>query len=155
MVAARDVYIGLRHGDACTCHPLTAVTMLPVIVDEACPGRDAELHPVREPTWMTRRLVITWPAANPQGLPLDAARIMLHDFATGEEILTATAVRVSASVDAGDVGGVVAELTMLVDEHGEPIRNGEWSVLNEHGHGMRTGLFRYAVAEMRTAEAKP
>lgn len=153
MVQAHDLYIGLRHGDACTCHPLEPVTILPVVVDDACPSLDAELHPLRWPTWTTHRLAITWPPASPHGSPLGAEDVHLHDYDTGEEILTATAVRVGASVDAGDIGGVVAELTMLVDELGGPIPNGEKSVLNEHGRGMRTGVFRYSVVEMRIAEA--
>jgi hypothetical protein len=152
MVQAHGLYLGLRHGNACTCHPLEPVTILPVVVDDACPSLDAELHPLRWPTWTTHRLAITWPSPSPQGAPLAASEVQVHDYDTGEEILTATAVRVGASINAGDMGGVFAELTMLVDERGAPIRNGEWSVLHEHGHGARTGVFRYFVAEMRIAE---
>lgn len=152
MVQAVDVYIGIRHGDACTCHPLGPITVLPVVVDDACPGRDAELHPLRPPTWTTRRLIITWPPVRTPGATLGGFDIQVHDYDTGEEILTATALRVSANVDGQDMGGVIAELTMLVDELGDPIPNGAWSVLNEHGVGMRTSVFRYAVAEMRVAE---
>jgi len=97
----------------------------------------------------TGRLIITWPKSDRPALlpPLT----ILHDADTGEQITSVASFTLSA--DATE-NLVTAELTMLTDADGQPLASAATPILTDDGEDVRTGVFRWAVAEMRVAEAK-
>ncbi len=74
------------------------------------------------------RVVITWPAAAPGPLPLDAWGVEIHDADTGEPVLDGFAVelRIALGSENGFDGRqpIEAELIRLVDADGAPIGAG-------------------------------
>jgi len=124
------------------------------------------------------RLIITWPAAQPAGV-LTNQLVRIEDADSGEPILTALKLALILGTDTGYLPGIIeAEITALTDEDGriqagsgvQPVPTEEYmrhraaaSGLTEParealedaftGPEMRTGVFRYAVAEMRIADA--
>jgi hypothetical protein len=99
------------------------------------------------------RLIITWPKANPNGAPPVYAEITLADADTGVAILTAVDLTLTVS---HEQQVVAAEMTMLCDEDGKMLlaeANGRSIVASVDETGaVRTGRFRWLVAEMRVAE---
>lgn len=94
----------------------------------------------------TGRLIITWPKSDRPALL--APLTILHDADTGEQITSVASFTLSA--DATE-SVVTAELTMLTDADGQPLTSAAMPVLTADGESIRTGVFRWAVAEMRIA----
>jgi hypothetical protein len=167
--------VALQHGDRCTCMPLDQIeyTAIPVLVDDDCPSLGEKPRPVLD----AGRVIITWPAATTAGvLPLWGVR--LEDADSGEPLISGF--KLVLGTDTGYEGNIIeAEVTALVDEDGqilagsgiqpvpteEYVRHhdaaigltGDARLLDEHnasfqGSKFRTGVFRYAVAEMRIAD---
>lgn len=153
MVQGHDVYVGIQHGEDCTCHKLDPICVTPVIVHDDCPGSDAPQR-LPKPAEVTGRIAITWPAPRFKGMALPAWKVQIHDLDTDRPILTATGMRIAIGGDGWDSGGIYADLTLLVDDDGEPSPNDGKPTIDEDTKRVRTGVFRYAVAEMRIAEAK-
>jgi hypothetical protein len=151
MVRARDVTIGIQHGDNCTCHKLEPVCVAPVIVHDDCPGSATQPH--RKQPETVGRIAITWPAPRHEYAPLGAWEIQIHNLDADRPILTATGMRIAIGGDGWDSGGIYADLTLLVDDDGEPIPNNGKPAIDEDSKRVRTGVFRYVVGEMRTAVA--
>jgi hypothetical protein len=152
MVRTVDVNIGTWHGEHCTCHPLEPVTVRPVIVNDDCPGATAQ--PRRKPVEIAGRIAITWPAPQHEHAPLGAWAVQLHDLDNDQPVLTATGLRIVIGGEGWHTGGIYADVTRLVGEDGKPLPNNGRPVLDESGGDAKTGVFRYAVAEMRVAEPK-
>jgi hypothetical protein len=153
MVQAHDVYIGIQHGEDCTCHKLDPICVTPVIVHDDCPGSRAPQQP-RKPVEVAGRIAITWPAPRFKGMALPAWEVQIHDLDTDRPILTATGMRIVIGVESWDSGGIYADLTLLIGDDGEPIPNDGKPAIDEDSERVRTAAFWYVVAEMRTAEAK-
>jgi hypothetical protein len=111
------------------------------------------------------RVAITWPPPSDGTLVLGAEPVMIHDDDTGEQIIDAVAMRLAIGDESGWHGPVMVELTRIVDADGVPSRT---VFLTEaylahraagcededfDGRKYRTGVFQYAVAEMRAASA--
>lgn len=154
MVHEVEVNVGIQHGGDCTCKKLDPICVTPVIVGAGCPGNDGQAAPVpRAPTEIPGRIAITWPAPYAEGATLPAWRIQIHDLDTDRPILTATGLRIAIGGNGWESGGIYADLTLLVDADGQPIANDGQAGFTDDGKSVRTGMFRYAVAEMRIAEA--
>lgn len=95
------------------------------------------------------RVVITWRADQSQGLR--PWMFAIHDADTGAMLTTVTGLRLIADAAAGPAAHVIAELRQFVDENGVRVEGAPDGHNRAHlGDGtMRTGLFRYLVAEMR------
>lgn len=160
MVHTADINIGTKHGDACTCKQLDPIVIQPVIVADDCPGRLREhFHTVAEafqqPPHMGR-VTITWPAARNDALPLFSREMQIHDADTGQPILTVTGMQIVLGGEAWRGEAIHVDLTMLADAEGQPILDGPGSANKAYDRDngvIRTGVFRYAVMEMRTAAA--
>jgi len=151
MTRTVDVHIGAWHGKDCTCHQLEPITFRPVIVHDDCPGTTARPAPRHaEPIG---RIAITWLAPQFKGMALPAWTIQLYDLDSDRPILTATGLRIVIGGDGWDSGGIYADLTLLVDDEGQPIPNDGKLAIGEDER-VQTAVFRYAVCEMRTAEPK-
>ena len=88
-------------------------------------------------------IVIEWPPPGPS--PYSAMvgfQLCIFDAVSGKQIKTATHIEVHAPAD----GAVTADLTLLANEDGEPLFEGE-PVLD--GGEIRTGVFPFVVSEMR------
>lgn len=98
------------------------------------------------------RIIITWPSPAAAGV-LSSWPVTIHDADTGEQILTAVKIAIVMGADDGYEGALIeADLTLLVDEDGNRIDGGTDSVNRAMGpDGLRTGVFRFLVAEMRVA----
>lgn len=98
-------------------------------------------------TELAGRVIIIWPA---QGTtlrwPFD---IRLVDADTGEELVTVLSLTVAG--DCNNNEPIVAETTMLVDDHGNWLRRGQ-AVVREDAGGFRKAQFRWAVAAMHVAD---
>jgi hypothetical protein len=151
MAGVLNVAVGVHHGDGCTCKPLDeitrTVTVQPVIVNRECPGQ-REIPRTDE---ITGRVIITWPA--PAGPVLPAMGVAFHDADTGELVTTVVGMRLLVTARAGSGEVVEAHLEQLADDDDRPLPNGAKPVPNDGGDGVRTAVFRYAVAEMRIAGA--
>ena len=99
------------------------------------------------------RLIITWPKAHPNGAPPVYSEITLADADTSVALLTVVDLALTVS---HEQQVVVAEMTMLCDEDGKMLlaeANGSSIVASVEESGeVRTGRFRWLVAEMRVAE---
>lgn len=145
MAEALDVAIGTKHGPDCACRPLEplALTIAPVIVNRDCPGQRELARDER----IDGRVIITWA---PGGFIAPGFAVTVTDADTGEP-WTADVLNLQVRVDPR--GRTTATLERMVDAGGAPIGRGKL-VPTRDGKGYRTALFRYAVAEMRIAEAK-
>lgn len=124
-----------------------------------------------------RRVIITWPAPTTAGV-LPTYGVTIEDAETAEQILSGLKLALVLGTDTGYEGDIIeVEVTALVDEDGHVLPGGKLPVtteeyvrhhdaaigltsdarlLDEHndafqGPKYRTGVFRYAVAEMRIA----
>ena len=166
MSPAIDVEIGVQHGDGCICRPLEPIAVQPVIVDRGC--RAARGHRLDEQTARVARqisddlgieapadypgggIVIAWPKAASNGTPLVTWAVELYERETGKQILTATGMRIAIGGDSWQSEPIYADLTLLVDENGNPAEGFPANAaIDEHGE-FRTRVFRCWVAEMRT-----
>lgn len=107
------------------------------------------------------RVIITWPA--PINGVVNNTLTTLTDADSGEDIVSAFKLSLVLGTDTGfEPGVIVAEIVALVDEHGKlsrsPVATEEYATHRAltpdtpfEGQEIRTGIFRYAVAEMRTA----
>jgi hypothetical protein len=123
------------------------------------------------------RVIITWPAKTTSGV-LPIYRVTLTDADTGEQIVSGLKLALTLGTDTGYDGDIIeAEVTALVDADGsllpagkQPVRvdaaptdvaesftSEEWAererATASAPFDFRTGVFRFAVAEMRIAEA--
>jgi hypothetical protein len=89
------------------------------------------------------RVIITWPQS-PDSL-IHGAVVKLTDADNGQPILSALDLTVTVKPDSY----IVAEMTMLTGEDGQPLAAG--MTPTREGDTIRTGQFRWIVAEMRTA----
>lgn len=180
-MATADVVIGTEHGPRCTCRRLdpVSVSYTPVIIDRHCPGQDE--YPRTDD--IAGRITITWPRphaglyATP-GAPLVCSGIRVYDAETGEEFVDG----VRLTLDLGTPTSwtpdqpIFAEVTRVVADdrlaqsHAFPcdvvtgetaddarcsdceITLGQYEAWRTNG-GISYSTFRYAVAEMRVAEA--
>jgi hypothetical protein len=92
-------------------------------------------------------IIIEWPAAHgPSPYSAIAGRtVEITDALTGKPIRTCTGVTVRADMERL----VTADLTMLADEGGLPLLDGD-PVLD--GKEIRTGVFPFLIAEMRVKD---
>lgn len=150
MAYARDVTIGIQHGAGCTCHKLEPVCFTPVIVHDDCPGSGVPQRP-RKPVELAGRIAITWPAPWSKGVALPAWQVQIWDLDADQPITTANGIRIAIGGEGWESGGIYADLTLMVGVDGEPIPNDGNAAFDEVSKRVRTGVFRYAVAEMRTA----
>lgn len=95
----------------------------------------------------TGRLIITWPKG---GNAVFGIGIVLADATTGEQITSALGMDVVIRADPEHV--VMATVTMLADADGKPLASFAKPVMDDGGENVRTGVFRWLVAEMRVAE---
>lgn len=152
----KQVRISIHHGRNCTCRKLDP-PIYPVIVDPQCPAVRAEPRPaVRRPRTLEplRRITITWPKASPDGNPLMSYAMTVHDYDTGEQILTATGLSIVLGGAQWDGGPVVVDLTVLVDADGKPLAPADPPVLEPDGCTVRTGVFRYWVVSSSDTAAE-
>ena len=86
-------------------------------------------------------VIITWPreANGPW-------RGLIRNTDTGHDYSAAT---VALSVNLSPRGTLTAEATMLIDETGGPLPQGQPIQLSEDGSGYRTDTFRFTVTHMR------
>lgn len=93
-------------------------------------------------------IIIEWPAPLPGGPPsaLAGSRIVITDALSGKQIKTCS--RLTVNADAAML--VTAELTLPVDEDGEPILDGT-PVLRDGE--ILTATFPFTVSEMRVRQA--
>jgi hypothetical protein len=91
------------------------------------------------------RVIIAWPQSQ-AGL-VHGAKVRIRDADSGEDIVSSLDLTVTVAPDAA----IVAEMTMLTDTDGKPLPAGVSPVRDEDGETLRTGRFRWLVAEMRTA----
>jgi hypothetical protein len=99
------------------------------------------------------RVIITWPAKTTSGvLPIYA--VTITDADTGEQIASGVKLSLVLGADTGYEGDIIeAEITALVNADGQILGSRESPVKSEDGEWFSTGVFRFAVAEMRIAEA--
>lgn len=92
-------------------------------------------------------IVIEWPAAHGASpySSITGRKVEITDALTGKPIRTC----MSFAVRADCAALVTADLTMLADENGGPLLEGEPV---PDGDGFRTGVFPFFVSEMRVAE---
>jgi len=158
MARTVDVHIGTWHGEHCTCHQLEPITVRPVIVSDDCPGRNLQrLDAVRElfqQPATAGRLIIEWPAPRPDGTPLYTHGMRAFDYGTGAELVCTTGIRIDLGGAQWNGEPVTADLTMLVNTDGQPLQDGQpVHPTFDNDDGVRTGVFRYEVVEMRIAQA--
>lgn len=152
MVATPDLVIGTQHGADCACRKLdpvsASVTYTPVVVNQGCPG-------VQSPpaTDTGERVIITWPRSHGGGvLPIHGVTLTNAD--TGEQILTGVKLALTLGADTSYDGDIIeVEVTALVNDDGQILGSGDRAVFADGD--VRTGVFRFAVAEMRVASAGP
>jgi hypothetical protein len=99
------------------------------------------------PDGFVGRLIITWP--KPTGPVVAPHGIVLTDAETGEHITSTLDADIVIHADPQQV--VTATLTMLTDADGKPLAANAKPVLDTDGENVRTGVFRWLVAEMRVA----
>jgi hypothetical protein len=151
-MATADIAIGTEHGPGCTCRKLDPVEIevsyTPVVVNQGCPG-------VQSPPAMEtgERVIITWPRPHGGGvIPIHGVTLTKAD--TGEQILTGVKLALTLGTDTGYDGDIIeVEVTALVNEDGQILGSGKRPVFADGE--VRTGVFRFAVAEMRVASAGP
>jgi hypothetical protein len=123
------------------------------------------------------RVVITWPRPEPRATPplLGNWGVEFREYETGQVITTGFKAAIVMGTDrAWKPDALIVDLTLLADENGDPIIGetcGELLALNRAesdeyrawrdspqetrgeftGDPVRTGVFRYLVAEMRVA----
>lgn len=97
------------------------------------------------------RVIITWPAPQPQAMP--GCLISVHDAESGDQIYAITRLALYAEAD----GVVWARAEMLLGSDGKPSRPaGPLADLKTGDDGEPvTGIFSLLVAEMRIAEPEP
>lgn len=93
------------------------------------------------------RAIITLPA--PISGVVNGVTTTVTDADTGEQITSVLDCTVHIRID----GPVVAEMTMLCDEDGRPLKPGLVARLVDGTDEPLTDTFRWLVAEIRTAEA--
>jgi hypothetical protein len=98
-------------------------------------------------------VIIEWPPPRPGGGPraMPAWGCAIFDAATGKPVLTVTKITVP-SVTAPAAGFVTCDLTMFADEAGLPVLLQREDGAFAEG-GLKTGTFRFYVAEMRVRHA--
>jgi hypothetical protein len=124
-----------------------------------------------------RRVIITWPAPTTAGV-LPIYGVTLTDADSGEQIVSGLKLALTLGTDTSYDGNIIeAEVTALVDEDGHLLPAGKRPVITEEyaahraaapekftdaygeheaafkGQELRTGVFKFAVAEMRIQEA--
>jgi hypothetical protein len=111
-----------------------------------CPAHDHLCNPV----------IIEWPAPCKPGAPLAGWGCAIFDAGSGKMITTVSQVLIPA-VRVVPERWIECELTMSAGEDGEPViglepgTSGMSAVLDDDGN-VRTGTFRFMVAEMRVAQ---
>ena len=106
-----------------------------------------------EPVETGRRVIITWPAPTTSGV-LPIYSVAVTDADSGERILPGVKLSLVLGTDTGYEGDIIeAEVTALVNADGKILGPRESPVKSEDGEWLSTGVFRFAVAEMRIAEA--
>ena len=95
----------------------------------------------------TGRLIITWPKPD---VAVIGHGVILTDADTGEQVFSGLDMDVVIHADPREI--VTATMTMLVDEDDQPLPGKAKPVLADDGENLRTGVFRWVVAEMRVAE---
>ena len=160
MARTVNVNIGARHGGSCTCKQLEPIVFNPVIVNDDCPGRLREHFRTVAERFQglphAGSVIITWPALRDDTLPLFSREMQIHDADTGKPLLTVTGLQIVLGGEAWRGEAIHVDLTMLADDDGQPILGGPDSVNKAYDRDsgtVRTGVFRYAVMEMRIAAA--
>lgn len=103
-------------------------------------------------------VIIEWPAPRPGGGPLAGWGCKILDAGTGRMITTASQVHVPLGWAHAE-RAITCFLTMFADENGEPVlylepgpRKGTFTPpARDDAGNVRTGTFRFEVAEMRVA----
>lgn len=129
-----------------------------------------------QPIETGRRVIITWPAPTTSGV-LPIYSVTITDADSGEQILTGVKLSLVLGTDTGFEGDIIeADITALADEDGnllgagkQPVRADavqrdvaesftpeEWEERQRATaaapFAFRTGVFRFAVAEMKVAD---
>lgn len=150
MASALTVTVGTRHGEHCTCKHLGEITATAetVIVNRDCPGQ-RELPHDEEPIG---RVTLTWPART-NNAPLAVWGVRIDDADSDEQFTNVTGLRMVLGTGHGWDGAITVDLEQLTDADGKPLPTGANVVSGEDGKSVRSGVFRYLVAEMKVAEA--
>jgi hypothetical protein len=116
------------------------------------PGIFASTYePVADKPDIAGRVIITWPAPTTAGV-LNNTHVRLTDADTGEHIVSAFKLSLVLGTDEGYEPALIeADVTAIVDENGAITNDANRAYDRETGR-MRTGVFRYLVAEMRVAD---
>lgn len=124
--------------------PQDPASAFPLTVE--APGRDTETY--------YGRIVITWPKTNQIGVPLGAWGTQIENYDTGKQIITVTNMTITLAADGRAPGLLYADLTQLVDEQGKRLPDKDFTPVPDPDNPgeVRTGVFRYYVVEMRTAQ---
>jgi len=161
------VPIETKHGDGCTCRSVGEIHLDLVAASRSCPGDRnphragslaQQLEPYRTPIQGT--VVITWPAAAKppvHGAPLIPWQMEIHDHATGEQMLGVSGLRMTIGGESWNDEVICVDLTELVGDDGKP-QHGKPVVPvrdPDNPERVRTAVFRYYVAEMRTTRPNP
>ena len=151
-----EARIEAQHGPNCTCTRLKPINFQPVIAGPNCPGeptRHTGQH-IAEPE-VYGSVIITWPAAAKSpflGAPLLPWPMMIHDHATGEQMLGVSGLRMAIGGKSWNDEIITVDLTELVGDDGKPLRGERILPVRGDDGRVRTGVFRYYVAEMRIRE---
>lgn len=123
--------------------PATSIALTEAVLAQAAKA---------EPIETGRRVIITWPAPTTSGV-LPIYSVTLSDADTGEQILTGVKLSLVLGTDTGFEGDIIeADITALVNADGQILGPREQPVKSEDGDWFRTGVFRFAVAEMKVAD---
>lgn len=113
--------------------------------------RNAAENYAEPPTWGA--VIIEWPAPPKPDRILPGWGCKIFDAESGEQVTTVTELLVPAGcVTARPERFITADLTMFADDDGKPVPCGCAVPLDENGK-IRTGTFRFLVAEMRVGSS--
>jgi hypothetical protein len=97
-------------------------------------------------------VIIEWPAGTPSGIT-PGCLVSIYDAVTGDQIMTAT--HADVVVHAGIPRCITADLTLFIDEAGNPIFNADtWpsgAYMNADGE-MAADVFTFLVTGMRVRQ---
>lgn len=123
--------------------PETSIALTEAVLAQAAKSKPIETG---------RRVIITWPAPTTSGV-LPIYSVTLTDADSGEQILTGVKLSLTLGTDTGFEGDIIeADVTALVDGDGQILGPREQPVKSEGCDWFKTGVFRFAVAEMRVAD---